>query len=58
MISKLCEYNRRSEFILKVLSDLFITNPNQQIMILAHNKNLLTYLHNAIVHKNIATVGY
>jgi hypothetical protein len=27
-------------------------------MILAHNKNLLTYLHNAIVHKNIATVGY
>jgi superfamily II DNA or RNA helicase len=58
MISKLCEYNHRSEFILKVLSDLFITNPNQQIMILAHNKNLLTYLHNAIVHKNIATVGY
>jgi len=58
MISKLCEYNRRSEFILKVLSDMFKTNPNQQIMILAHNKNLLKYLHDAIEHRNIASVGY
>jgi superfamily II DNA or RNA helicase len=58
MISKLCEYNRRSEFILKVLSNMLETNPNQQIMILAHNKNLLKYLHDAIAHRNIATVGY
>ena len=58
MISKLCEYNRRSEFILKVLSDMLITNPNQQVMILAHNKNILKYLHDAISHRNIATVGY
>ena len=27
-------------------------------MILAHNKNLLQYLHDAIKHRNIATVGY
>ena len=58
MISKLCEYNRRSEFIIKVLSDMLNENPNQQIMILAHNKNLLKYLHDAIAHRNIATVGY
>jgi superfamily II DNA or RNA helicase len=58
MISKLCEYNRRSEFILKVLSDMLTENPNQQIMILAHNKNLLKYLHDAVAHRNIATVGY
>jgi len=58
MISKLCEYNRRSEFILKVLSDMLKTNPNQQIMILAHNKNVLKYLHDAIAHRGIATVGY
>jgi superfamily II DNA or RNA helicase len=58
MISKLCEYNRRSEFILKVLSDMLNNNPNQQVMILAHNKNLLKYLHDAISHRNIATVGY
>jgi len=58
MISKLCEYNRRSEFILKVLSDMLKENPNQQVMILAHNKNLLKYLHDAIAHRNMATVGY
>ena len=58
MISKLCEYNRRSEFILKVLSDMLKTNANQQIMILAHNKNLLKYLHDAIAYRSIASVGY
>lgn len=58
MISKLCEYNHRSEFILRVLSDMLNDNPNQQVMILAHNKNLLKYLHDAIAHRNIATVGY
>jgi len=58
MISKLCEYNRRSEFILQVLSNMLEQNPNQQIMILAHNKNLLKYLHDAVSHRNIATVGY
>ena len=58
MISKLCEYNRRSEFILKILSDMLQENPSQQIMILAHNKNVLKYLHDAIAHRNIASVGY
>jgi superfamily II DNA or RNA helicase len=27
-------------------------------MILAHNKNILKYLHDAIIHRNIATAGY
>jgi len=58
MIKKICEFNRRSEFILKVLSDLLKDNPNQQIMILGHQKKLLQYLHDAIRHRTIATVGY
>jgi len=58
LISKLCEYNHRSEFILKVLKDMIQENSKQQIMILAHNKNLLKYLYDAIEHRNIATVGY
>ena len=58
MISKLCEYNRRTEFILKIVSDMLSVNPNQQIMILAQYKNILKYLHDAISHRNIATVGY
>jgi superfamily II DNA or RNA helicase len=61
MISKLCEYNRRSEFILKIVEDTYKENTEtQQIMILAHNKSLLKYLHDAIAHRQIAngSVGY
>jgi superfamily II DNA or RNA helicase len=58
MISKLCSYNHRSEFILKVLETELRNNNEQQIMILAHNKSLITYLHQSIEHRNIATVGY
>ena len=58
MISKLCEYNRRSEFIIKVVVNLLNDNPTQQIIILAHNRNLIKYLHDAIQHRKIATVGY
>lgn len=58
MISKLCAYNHRSEFIIKVIKDMMHENPLQQIMILAHNRCLLTYFHDAITHRNIASVGY
>lgn len=58
MISKLCVYNRRSEFIIKVLTDMLEEDPSQQIMVLAHNKNILKYIHDAINHRKIASVGY
>jgi len=58
MISKLCEYNRRSEFIIKVVVNLLNDDPKQQIIILAHNRNLIKYLHDAIQHRKISTVGY
>lgn len=58
MISKLCNYNRRSEFIVDVVIKELQHNPEQQIMILAHNKTLIQYLFKAIEHKKVATVGY
>lgn len=60
MISKLCSFGPRSEFILKVLANELKDSscPKQQIMILAHNKNLLVYLHDAIAHRQLARVGY
>jgi len=73
MISKLCEFGPRSDFILRILGDLVkeISDRDRdqdqdqdsslqtgQIMVLCHNRSLLTYLHDAIVHKNIAPVGY
>jgi superfamily II DNA or RNA helicase len=60
MISKLCTYNRRTEFILQIVENMFKENENQQMMILAHNKNILKYLYDAISFRNIAngSVGY
>ena len=58
MISKLCSYNRRTEFILKVLDDVMIENPAQQVIMLSHNKNLLTYIYKAIEHRGKLSVGY
>lgn len=58
MISKLCDFGPRKNFIVKVTQDLLSENSGKQIMILAHNRSLLTYLHDAIQHKSIGTVGY
>jgi superfamily II DNA or RNA helicase len=58
MISKLCNFYDRSNFILKVLKESFLADTKQQIIILAHNKNLLTYLYKAIDEDGYATVGY
>jgi superfamily II DNA or RNA helicase len=58
MISKLCEYNRRTEFILQIIKDMINENGSQQIMVLAHNKNILKYLYDAIKHRSLASVGY
>lgn len=60
MISKLCTYNHRTEFILRIIKDMFQENEDQQIMVLAHNKNVLKYLHDAVKTRGIAdgSVGY
>jgi len=58
MISKLCNFNIRSELIVYIISKELEINPNQQIMILAHNKCLLIYLYKAIEYRKIGTVGY
>jgi superfamily II DNA or RNA helicase len=58
MINKLCTYNRRSEFIINLIKGLFKENKDQQILILGHNKSLLTYLHDALAFNNVETIGY
>lgn len=59
MIKKLCEFNRRSEFILKVLINILKKDTSElHIMIIGHNKSLLKYLHDAIEDRKIAPVGY
>ena len=62
MITKLCEFGPRSDFIVKTLADLLVeskeNNEDAQIMVLAHNSSLLKYFYEAINHKGFATVGY
>ena len=58
MLSKLCNYNRRTEFILNVLKDMLLENPKQQIMVIASYKNILQYIFDAINHRNMTSVGY
>jgi superfamily II DNA or RNA helicase len=58
MMSKLCEYGRRSDFIVKILDDLIKENPSGQIMVLAHYKSILKYLFDKITHMDFASVGY
>ena len=58
MIVKLCDFVDRSDFIVQVVRDLLVEQPGAQIMILAHNRSLLTYLHDSILQQNIATAGY
>ena len=58
MITKLCKYNRRTEFMLKVIDNMIKENSNQQMLVLSQNKNLLTYMYDAINNRNIASVGY
>jgi len=61
MISKLCAFGPRSDFIVRILGDLIKENPEKQIMVLAHNRDLLTFLYDAIRHRisdEENTVGY
>ena len=58
MITKLCNYNHRSEFIIQVITTELNINPKQQIILLAHNKSLLNYLYKATTSRNITSVGF
>jgi superfamily II DNA or RNA helicase len=56
MISKVCEYGPRRHFIADTLRTLRTMRPQSQILVLAHNICLLTFLHEAC--SAFATVGY
>jgi len=58
MIKKLCDFNYRSDFIVDIVKDLICECTDSQIMILCHNRSLLKYLHDAIEHRKIASVGF
>lgn len=58
MVSKISNFNLRSDFIVRILESEMFINPDQQFIVLAQTKNLLNYLYTAILYKNFASVGY
>ncbi len=57
MITRICEYTPRAQFLVFVLSELVRTRPGQHIMLLSHNKSLLQYLLEEVTRRNFAPVG-
>jgi superfamily II DNA or RNA helicase len=58
MITKLCSYNHRTEFVLNIIADLLKERPTNQIMVIAHNKSVLKYIYDAITQREMSSVGY
>lgn len=58
MITKISDFNNRTEFLLSIITEELKLNKDQQILFLAHRKSLLTYIFKALEYRNIASVGY
>jgi len=58
MVSKISNFNLRSDFIVHILESEMFINPDQQFIVLAQTKNLLNYLYKALCYKNFAPVGF
>ena len=58
MLSKVSNLNYRSDFIITVILNELKINPDQQILLLAHQRNLLNYLYKNIENQNFTSIGY
>ena len=58
MLSKVSNFNYRTDFIVDVIENELKINNDQQILLLAHQRKFLNYLYKAIEFKNLGTVGY
>ena len=45
MISKLCEFQPRTKFVVRLLMDLLVENPTSQMIVLAQHRNILEFVH-------------
>lgn len=58
MISKLCSNEDRTRFIVNHIKREMDEYPGQQVLILAHNKNLLLTMNDMILSDGFATTGF
>lgn len=58
MLSKLSNFNSRNTFVVQLIADLLDEDESKQIMILTHQRSVLTYLYDSIIYNKLASVGY
>lgn len=58
MITKISDHLPRCRFLVRIIKDLLEENDQNQIMVLSHTRNLLTYLHDEINAQQIGSCGY
>jgi len=58
MVSRISDHLPRSRFLVRIIKDLMDENDQNQIMILSHKRDLLTYIHDEINTQEIASCGY
>ena len=62
MVSKLCSFTPRSDFIIRIIRTLFNEDPDKQMIVLCHNRCLLVYLYEQLTSvaptAGNPTVGY
>jgi superfamily II DNA or RNA helicase len=57
LVTKICNYIPRSNFIIQVIEDMMTENPSQQLMAICTNKSLVHYILDTIKAKGVITVG-
>ena len=58
MLSRVSNFNYRTDFIINVIENELKINKDQQIILLGHQKNLLNYIYKVVELKNLTSVGY
>jgi superfamily II DNA or RNA helicase len=58
MLSKVCSYEPRLQYAMHLLQQTLHQFPGNQVMVLAHQRALLTRVHDWIQEKQMGTVGY
>ena len=62
MLKKICEYEPRRQFVVNIIKNIIdeskTNNIERQIMVIAHNKTILSYIYNYINENNLASVGF
>tara|TARA_B100000902_G_scaffold395060_1_gene452783 strand:+ start:27451 stop:29022 length:1572 start_codon:yes stop_codon:yes gene_type:complete len=58
MLSRVSNFNYRTDFIINVIENELKINKEQHIILLGHQKNLLNYIYKAVELKNLTSVGY